>query len=475
MTAERDEYLDWPSALQAEFENYRKRIDEAADRRTSTRAAAALVEKLLPVLDACDAARRPRRRAASSPIRDAAARRPREGGPRAHRPRRASRSTPTSTRPSRTSRATGDEPASSPRRLRTGYRWKGRVLRPAMVKVTGLSRQGGRWPRSGSGSRRTTTRSSASPRRPPQKEITTRLPEAGPRAPPRRQPGDARPRSASRRSRPPTTWSATPRSARSTTRSAGSGPVGAGFGGPAAAARRRPAAAQLPGRRPRRPRRPLRRPVQPRRPGRPRPARRGPGPAAGRRPRGRAAPVVRRRRPRRHHHACNLTSDAACSTCHGSGRRARHHARQPARCATAAACSTTTRACSRSATPCPTCGGRGVRHRRPVPDLPRHRRRAPAPRGQGAHPGRRRRRPAHPAEGPGRPGRNGGPAGDLYVVVPRRPPPAVRPHGRRPHPHRAHHLPRGRARRRRHGARPSTARRSPCGSRRAPGRAARSG
>ena len=49
--------------------------------------------------------------------------------------------------------------------------------------------------------------------------------------------------------------------------------------------------------------------------------------------------------------------------------------------------------------PCPVCGGRGDHDRRPVPHVSRHRRGAPAPRGQGPGAGRRRRRPAHPAEG----------------------------------------------------------------------------
>ena len=49
------------------------------------------------------------------------------------------------------------------------------------------------------------------------------------------------------------------------------------------------------------------------------------------------------------------------------GRPAGHQRRTCARPAAAAASSTTTRACSRSASPAPTCGGRGMVDRRPVP------------------------------------------------------------------------------------------------------------
>ncbi len=53
--AERDEYLDHLRRLQAEFENYKRRVDS---QRIEQRAQAAmdLVRELLPVLDACDAA-----------------------------------------------------------------------------------------------------------------------------------------------------------------------------------------------------------------------------------------------------------------------------------------------------------------------------------------------------------------------------------------------------------------------------------
>ena len=53
--AERDEYLDSLRRLQAEFENYKKRVaKQQADQ--VARAAGSLVEKLLPVLDALDLA-----------------------------------------------------------------------------------------------------------------------------------------------------------------------------------------------------------------------------------------------------------------------------------------------------------------------------------------------------------------------------------------------------------------------------------
>jgi molecular chaperone GrpE len=52
---ERDEYLDSLRRLQAEFENYKKRVLKQQTEQM-TRAAASLVDKLLPVLDALDLA-----------------------------------------------------------------------------------------------------------------------------------------------------------------------------------------------------------------------------------------------------------------------------------------------------------------------------------------------------------------------------------------------------------------------------------
>ena len=125
----------------------------------------------------------------------------------------------------------------------------------------------------------------------------------------------------------------------------------------------------------------------------------------------------------------HLTSDAACSRLPRQRRRARHRPRSSARPAPAAASSTTTRACSASSQPCPTVRRPGHDHRGPLPQLPRHRRRAPAPRGQGAHPAGVDGRPADPAEGPGRPGPQRRPARRPVRQVPRRAAPAVRPRG----------------------------------------------
>lgn len=57
VTTERDDYLDRLQRLHADFDNYRKRAAKEAQ-AAGDRAAADLAEKLLPVLDSCDAALR---------------------------------------------------------------------------------------------------------------------------------------------------------------------------------------------------------------------------------------------------------------------------------------------------------------------------------------------------------------------------------------------------------------------------------
>jgi molecular chaperone GrpE len=143
---ERDEYLDALRRLQADFENYKKRVDRQFD-ELSARGTTSLVLRLLPVLDALDLAEQhllagedgadaavatetralvqarallvdtlakdglERTGAAGEPfdptVHDAVAHTEGEGG------------------------QVVDEV------LRAGYRWRGQVLRPAMVKVKG--------------------------------------------------------------------------------------------------------------------------------------------------------------------------------------------------------------------------------------------------------------------------------------------------------------------------------------------------
>lgn len=57
VTAERDDYLDSLRRLQAEFENFRKRVRRESDEEFK-RAVAWTVDRLLPVLDAFDGAKR---------------------------------------------------------------------------------------------------------------------------------------------------------------------------------------------------------------------------------------------------------------------------------------------------------------------------------------------------------------------------------------------------------------------------------
>jgi molecular chaperone GrpE len=135
---ERDEYLDMLRRLQAEFENYRKRI-ERNQREMVENANASLVKKLLPVLDTADLALA---HGASEDVKQVAGALfdvlckegleridpegesfdPEHHDAVAHEP------------------VEGEEAPERPEVsevMRAGYRWKGRVLRPAMVKVRG--------------------------------------------------------------------------------------------------------------------------------------------------------------------------------------------------------------------------------------------------------------------------------------------------------------------------------------------------
>jgi molecular chaperone GrpE len=138
---QRDEYLDALQRLQAEFENYRKRMTRATD-DAATRAAGDIVVKLLPVLDAFDYAQAHFADAESDEAKALAQTRglllaalAKEGLERID-------AADVAFDPQVHDAVAHDETdnVQGPiveEVLRAGYRWKGVVLRPAMVKVLG--------------------------------------------------------------------------------------------------------------------------------------------------------------------------------------------------------------------------------------------------------------------------------------------------------------------------------------------------
>lgn len=133
--AARDEYLDALRRNQADFENYRKRAArQVAD--DAARAVESLVDKLLPVLDACEAAAQhgsdevgPVHAALLGALEKEGLERidpvgedfdPNRHEAVMHEPA-----------------AEGDTTTVVAAVMRSGYGWKGRVIRPAMVKVRG--------------------------------------------------------------------------------------------------------------------------------------------------------------------------------------------------------------------------------------------------------------------------------------------------------------------------------------------------
>ncbi|MDE3030331.1 MAG: nucleotide exchange factor GrpE [Acidobacteriota bacterium] len=137
---QRDEYLDALQHLQADFENYRKRVARSSE-DAAQRAAGTLVASLLPVLDAFDLAAA---HFAGTPSEEGTAlnqsrallldtlekqgleRLGEEGepfDPQVH---------------DAVAHVEGEDAEQLVEEvLRAGYRWKGSVLRPAMVKVRG--------------------------------------------------------------------------------------------------------------------------------------------------------------------------------------------------------------------------------------------------------------------------------------------------------------------------------------------------
>ena len=139
---ERDEYLLALQRTQADFENYRKRIQRMQDEQ-SARAATALVGKLLPVLDTLDLAQAHQTEAsaesddakaltaARSMLLDTLGKEGLERVDEASVPFDPSVHDAVARTEGEGSEEVIDQV------LRSGYRWRGQVLRPAMVSVRG--------------------------------------------------------------------------------------------------------------------------------------------------------------------------------------------------------------------------------------------------------------------------------------------------------------------------------------------------
>jgi len=135
VTKERDDFKDLALRLQADFENFRKRVTAQVTDDVD-RATAKLVESVLPVLDACEAAAAHGVQGIESvwsSLLGALQKQGLEALDLADKPFDPATAEAVVHEPS-------DVSAGEPmvvEVLRTGYRWKGRVVRAAMVKVKG--------------------------------------------------------------------------------------------------------------------------------------------------------------------------------------------------------------------------------------------------------------------------------------------------------------------------------------------------
>ena len=133
LAAERDQFKDIALRLQADFENYRKRVQtQTAD--DVERATGRLVEALLPVLDACEAALAHGAEDVE-PIWSALIGALQKQGLEAMDPM--DKPFDPNLYDAVMHEASDDHEPIVSEVMRTGYVWKGKVLRPAMVKVKG--------------------------------------------------------------------------------------------------------------------------------------------------------------------------------------------------------------------------------------------------------------------------------------------------------------------------------------------------
>ena len=131
VTVERDQYLESLQRLQAEFENFRKRSASDSESRINA-GLARLAEGLLPVLDGCDAAVAQGHQEVAPIQSSLSVALEKEGLERMSAV--GAPFDPNEHEAVMHESGDGGEQVVV-EELRTGYRWKGRVLRAAMVKV----------------------------------------------------------------------------------------------------------------------------------------------------------------------------------------------------------------------------------------------------------------------------------------------------------------------------------------------------
>lgn len=133
VTTERDQFLDAYRRAQADYENFRKQSQRRQD-EAANRALAGFIERLLPVLDACDAAISHGASVVEPVLAALYTALEKEG---------LSRVAPEGEAfDPAVAEAVVHDPGDGGEQvvaevLRAGYTWNGRVLRPAMVRVTG--------------------------------------------------------------------------------------------------------------------------------------------------------------------------------------------------------------------------------------------------------------------------------------------------------------------------------------------------
>ncbi len=139
LRAERDSYLADSQRLAADFANFRKQSEKRVAETAATQSAG-LVRSLLPVLDACDSALDLDEDSAVGPIRSALIGELERNGLELLAPAADDPFDPEMHEAVMHEPAEADSEQDGPvvsEVLRAGYLWKGRVVRPAMVKVTG--------------------------------------------------------------------------------------------------------------------------------------------------------------------------------------------------------------------------------------------------------------------------------------------------------------------------------------------------